>query len=251
MDVRHAMTRWWKCDLQVATPAWKFRFPPDAQYDLSNAQGRAHFADAYMVALRAKQIDVIALADHNTGEWIDEMKAAGDRCGVVVFPGCEITTGAGADGIHIVVIGDRSKTSHDFDLLLAVLGFDHPDYPRFHVQDEDDLDSEWITELLVKELRRSRWNRQLIVVSHNANIPVLGDAERVISLENRDGAIRIRRTPHVGPPATEIPHTGPIEETPVRNDIQNIMEGGVVAFMKRERRYNNEVRAERVRQGST
>jgi energy-coupling factor transporter ATP-binding protein EcfA2 len=135
MDTRFGMTRWWKCDLQVATPAWQFTFPVGSNYDLTTTAGRIAFADAYMASLKTKGIHVIAIADHNTGEWIDEMKAAGDRNGVTVFPGCEITTGAGADGIHIVVIGDRRKTSHDFDLLLAVLGFDNADYPRFHLQD--------------------------------------------------------------------------------------------------------------------
>lgn len=130
------MTKWWKCDLQIATPAWKFSVPADVNYDISSEGGKQRFAERYVDELIEKGIEVVALADHNTGEWIDVMCAAGDAKGVVVFPGCEITTGSGSDGIHLIIVGDTSKTSRDFDLLLAgSLGFDH-EHPRFHIQGE-------------------------------------------------------------------------------------------------------------------
>jgi hypothetical protein len=126
------MTKWWKCDLQVATPAWHFRMPSSPAFDITNDEGRRAFADHYMQGLVARGVDVIALADHNTGEWIDVMVEAGKRANVVVFPGCEVTTGSGADGIHLIIIGDPSKTSQDFDRLLAgAVGF-NDDHPRFH-----------------------------------------------------------------------------------------------------------------------
>ena len=130
------MTRWWKCDLQVATPAWDFHYPQGSNYRVKDADAavrtneRMRFLDDYMLALRANGIEVIALADHNTGEWIDDAKAAGVRHGVVVFPGCEITTHTGADGAHLVVIGDRDKTSQDFDRLVhGCFGFGPPNAP--------------------------------------------------------------------------------------------------------------------------
>jgi len=133
-----AATKWWKCDLQVATPAWDFRFPPDSNYQLAHDDSvtavseRERFLDDYMTALKAKGIEVIAIADHNTGAWIDDAKRAGERHGVVVFPGCEITTGTGADGIHLVVIGDRSKTTQDFDRLMhGAFGFNEHDNPPY------------------------------------------------------------------------------------------------------------------------
>ncbi|HEY7119371.1 MAG TPA: hypothetical protein VH475_22460, partial [Tepidisphaeraceae bacterium] len=89
------LTKWWKCDLQVATPAWDFSLPPGNNFDLLNEAERARFADLYMNSVRANGVEVIALADHNTSEWIDIMRDAGARNGVVVFPGCEVTTGTG------------------------------------------------------------------------------------------------------------------------------------------------------------
>jgi hypothetical protein len=127
--------------------------------------------------------------------------------------------------------GERSAAMLTFML-------SHGSIPLVLDQPEDDLDSEWISELVVPRLRRSRWARQLVVVSHNANIPVNGDAERVIVMENRDGSIRVRASDDDG---VEQLHAGPIENPWVRHDIQDIMEGGVAAFVRRERRYNNEL----------
>jgi ATPase subunit of ABC transporter with duplicated ATPase domains len=100
-------------------------------------------------------------------------------------------------------------------------------------QPEDDLDTTLISELIVAQLRASRWRRQIIVVTHNSNIPVLGDADRVIVLENRDNSIRVRTSTR--------PHVGSIDVQEVRTDIQNVMEGGVSAFVMRERKYDNEL----------
>jgi hypothetical protein len=106
----------------------------------------------------------------------------------------------------------------------------------------EDLDTEWISTLVVRELRASRSSRQIIVVTHNANIPVNGDAERVVVLENTAGAIRLRCTTRRVLNRNEIvTHCGAIEVETVRGDIQNIMEGGIRAFVLRERKYNTEV----------
>ena len=117
----------------------------------------------------------------------------------------------------------------------AMLSFvlHHGQEPLVLDQPEDDLDTALISQLVVKELRKSRWKRQIIVITHNANIPVLGDAERVITLENHAGSLRIKSTTR--------PHVGPLEIAEVRQEIQNVMEGGVPAFITREQRYDNEL----------
>lgn len=124
----------------------------------------------------------------------------------------------------------------------AMLGFvlHHGVEPLVLDQPEDDLDTEWISNLVVKELRASRWKRQIIVVTHNANIPVNGDADQVIVLENQDQELRVRVSTNEA--GVEVCHCGPIELSEVRADIQNIMEGGINAFIRREKKYNNEMR---------
>jgi ATPase subunit of ABC transporter with duplicated ATPase domains len=132
----------------------------------------------------------------------------------------------------------------------AMLGFvlHHGVEPLVLDQPEDDLDTEWISNLVVKELRASRWKRQIIVVTHNANIPVNGDADHVIVLENVDQVLRLRSSTDGN--GCEICHCGPIELRQVRNDIQNIMEGGITAFIRREKKYNNEMRLTRMNDAS-
>lgn len=126
------MTRWWKCDLQVATPgARDFRGPSDPPWTLSDEASKAAAATRYMERARAAGVEVVALADHNDASWIGIMTAAGHAAGVVVFPGVEVTTASGADGIHLIIIGGRDRTTADFDeVLSAVCGFGG-DHPRF------------------------------------------------------------------------------------------------------------------------
>lgn len=123
----------------------------------------------------------------------------------------------------------------------AMLSFvlHHGTEPLMLDQPEDDLDTEWITQLVVRQLRESRWTRQVIVVTHNANIPVNADAERVVVLQSTNRGVAVRQD--VDPTGNVREHCGPLENDRVRTDIQNIMEGGVEAFVGRERRYNNEL----------
>lgn len=123
----------------------------------------------------------------------------------------------------------------------AMLSFvlHHGNEPLVLDQPEDDLNTEWITDLVVRQLRTSRWNRQVVVVTHNANIPVNADAERVIVLENKGDGLHVRTS--TGADGAAVEHCGALEDHLVRADIQQIMEGGVDAFVRRERRYNNEL----------
>ena len=113
-------------------------------------------------------------------------------------------------------------------LLTFVLGYGSE--PIILDQPEDDLDNTLIYELLVSQLRETKINRQLIVVTHNPNIVVHGDAELVISLETAKGQ-------------TLIKHKGGLQEKKVRAEICRVMEGGREAF---ESRYRRIMPAERI-----
>lgn len=129
---RKSVTRWWKCDLQVATPhARDFRGPTVDPWDLQTDAGRTAAAARYMERLREVGMELVVLADHNDASWLPIMKAAGEETGIVVFPGVEVTTGSGADGIHLIIVGDPAKTVADFEALLSgACGFGG-DHPRF------------------------------------------------------------------------------------------------------------------------
>ncbi len=92
-------------------------------------------------------------------------------------------------------------------------------------QPEDDLDNHLIYDLIVERLKRTKERRQIIVVSHNANIPVNGDSEWVICMDSEVSGIRVLCN-------------GAVEEEIVKREICDVMEGGENAFKLRARRYN-------------
>ena len=106
-------------------------------------------------------------------------------------------------------------------LLAFVLGFGNE--PIILDQPEDDLDSTLIYELLVNRFREMKSSRQMVVVTHNPNIVVHGDAEYVISLDAPNGQTTVRCS-------------GGLQELGVRNEICRVMEGGREAFQSRYHR---------------
>jgi hypothetical protein len=91
-------------------------------------------------------------------------------------------------------------------------------------QPEDQIDPPYIYGAVVKGIVRGKANRQLLFVTHNPNIPVLGDAERVFKLA---------ATPQ-GKGA--IVRTGNVDE--LRDELE-VLEGGPAAFVRRGQRYGN------------
>ncbi|GIV84228.1 MAG: phosphoesterase [Candidatus Roseilinea sp.] len=112
-------------------------------------------------------------------------------------------------------------------LLLLLL---ESDAPLIVDQPEDDLDNRFITEGVVPRMREEKQRRQFIFSTHNANIPVLGDAELILGLsasgEAEGGRARI---------APE--HMGSIDSQSVRELVEEILEGGREAFETRRRKY--------------
>ncbi|WP_428120028.1 AAA family ATPase [Candidatus Poriferisodalis sp.] len=122
-------SRWWKCDLQIATPPWNFRVPPGTTADWSAEADCRAFAEQYVQAICAHGIEVVALANHNRADsWIDYMRdAAADQ--LVVLPGMEITSGSGQDGVHLIIIGAQDCATEDLErVLYGPCGYsaDHP-----------------------------------------------------------------------------------------------------------------------------
>ncbi|MGJ4892597.1 TrlF family AAA-like ATPase [Bradyrhizobium sp. HKCCYLRH3099] len=99
-------------------------------------------------------------------------------------------------------------------------------------QPEDDLDNRVIMKI-VELIRRSKGRRQLIFTTHNPNIVVNGDADKVISLKAGDAVMGSQPEN----PPVEIAVDGAIETADVRFMITHIMEGGQAAFDLRSRKY--------------
>jgi len=126
-----------------------------------------------------------------------------------------------ADGQRFQSIRQGSPGQKTAALLAFLLSYG--DEPLVLDQPEDDLDNRLIYDLIVKQLREAKLRRQIIVVTHNANIVVNGDAELVVGLVARGGETRAECV-------------GSLQEKQVRGTICAVMEGGQEAFQQRYRR---------------
>lgn len=115
-------------------------------------------------------------------------------------------------------------------LLLLYLAIDKQDRrPLIIDQPEENLDPKSVFEELVPHFREARHRRQVIVVTHNANLVVNTDADQVIvatATVLKDGGLpRIDYS------------SGALENPSIRRSVCEVLEGGERAFLERERRY--------------
>ena len=106
-------------------------------------------------------------------------------------------------------------------VLLGILMLSDSNKPLIIDQPEDNLDSEFIYKTIVKNLRKIKEQRQVIIVTHNANIAVLGDAELIIPLKST--SIK-----------THVLNSGSIDRKETREICCEILEGGKRAFVQRK-----------------
>lgn len=91
-------------------------------------------------------------------------------------------------------------------------------------QPEDDLDNGFITKELISIFKKIKQYRQVIIVSHNANLVVNADSEQVIIARNNDGVLSYL--------------SGALEDPDINKAVCQILEGGKNAFEKREQKYS-------------
>lgn len=122
--------------------------------------------------------------------------------------------------VSIVQGSPGQKSAAILALLLA-----HGDEPIVLDQPEDDLDNHVIHDLIVRQIRDNKRRRQVIVVTHNPNIVVNGDAEQVIAMDHQNGqCVALKEG------------TGALQEPGVRDEVCRVMEGGRQAFQARYKR---------------
>jgi ABC-type lipoprotein export system ATPase subunit len=110
--------------------------------------------------------------------------------------------------------------------ILQLLLLDNKD-PLIIDQPEDNLDNAFISDRIVTELRKGKNQRQFIFATHNANIPVFGDAEGIGILREEDSRGIIDEG-----------SLGSIDVPTVRQQVADILEGGREAFEMRKLKYN-------------
>ncbi len=111
-------------------------------------------------------------------------------------------------------------------LLIFYLLVDRDRIPIILDQPEENLDNETVYNLLVGVISKAKQHRQVVMVTHNANLAVACDAEQVIVCTmERDGSNRITYD------------AGSIEELHLNQSVVNILEGTKPAFENRRRKY--------------
>ncbi|MEI4520068.1 TrlF family AAA-like ATPase [Pseudomonas sp. CCNWLW23] len=101
--------------------------------------------------------------------------------------------------------------------------------PFIFDQPEDDLDNEFIVNQLVPLFNTIKKYRQVIIVTHNANLVVNSDAEQVIVASN-DGEL-------ISYSSGALEDGDVKSEHGIRSKVCSILEGGHRAFEKREQKY--------------
>jgi energy-coupling factor transporter ATP-binding protein EcfA2 len=120
---------------------------------------------------------------------------------------------------------DHLSTGQRCTVVLPIL-LGYAGRPLVVDQPEDHLDNNFVADTLIRAIRKRKHDTQLIISSHNANIPVLGDADRVISLGSNGirGFVRA---------------SGALDDPVIVEAITSVMEGGREAFKKRAAFYED------------
>lgn len=148
---------------------------------------------------------------------------------------CEIPTQAllelnvGSEKAHTWKELDQLSTGQKATAVLLLLLLES-DAPLIVDQPEDDLDNRFIAEIVVPTMREEKRKRQFVFSTHNANIPVLGDAEQIAGLRPLvEGGLEHATIPE------EL--SGSIDAVAVKEMVKELLEGGQEAFEFRREKY--------------
>ena len=149
----------------------------------------------------------------------------------------EILTSPVSDAVSLFLLdGAELKSTEEVStgqrctVVLPIL-LSQTDHTLVIDQPEDHLDNSFIVDTVISSLRSIGSSGQMVFATHNANIPVLGDAARVILLGS-DGQRGFERL------------SGPLLDPKVVEAITEVMEGGRDAFMQRAAFYEKQLSPE-------
>ena len=129
------------------------------------------------------------------------------------------------DGTDFRPIGQASAGQRSAAMLAFLLA--HGEEPLVLDQPEDDLDNHLIYDLVVRQIRENKARRQIIVVTHNPNVVVNGDAEMLHAMDFVHGQCIVAQS-------------GSLQESAMREEVCRVIEGGREAFERRYRRLGPE-----------
>lgn len=160
-------------------------------------------------------------------EWLDEATCA--RVELIRVPDRVVVRLNRQDGSAAGELEGGLSVGQRCTAILALLLTDD-DAPVIIDQPEDEIDNEFIYRELVPMLRRVKEERQVVIATHDPNLPVNGDGELIHALEAREGRGRVKIVD--GDQAV-----GALDRYSVRRAVEDIMEGSEEAFRRRYAKY--------------
>lgn len=146
-------------------------------------------------------------------------------------------------------MGKMSPGKKALVLLKLLIKLADSDCPILIDQPEDDLDNRSIYDLLIEFIRNKKVNRQIIIVTHNANIVLGADADEII-VANQDGIDSAKKSHRFEYRSGSIENDlsvyksdgtlddGVLNARGIQQHICDILEGGILAFEKRKKKYH-------------
>lgn len=147
-----------KFDLHVHTPGSEDFKDPEVT------------AEQIVAESLSKGLRGIAVTDHHSGEWIDEIKSAAKGSGLVVFPGVEIPVIGGKNGVHVIGLFNIDKTTKDIENFLGAIGIKAGQYGK----------TDAIAADILKVINTIYEHQGLAVLAHsNSSKGVIGDIQGI------------------------------------------------------------------------
>lgn len=137
-----------------------------------------------------------------------------------------------------------SPGKRSFVILKVLITLDKSKCPILLDQPEDDLDANSISKELTQFLKKTKKERQIIIVSHNPNLVVGADSEQIIvaNQQGNEAKNKFSKFEYVSG-SIENMYENEDEECylynkGIKEHICDILEGGEESFRKRQKKYN-------------
>lgn len=178
-----------------------------------------HLNDQYQLPpiIRQYLVDIMEIRALKTDKWFNLLKMR--------IPDTADLALLRSDGTHAGSFAQNDLSIGQKNTAILSLLLARGNGPVLIDQPENELDSEFLFRELVPMFRKAKMQRQLIIVTHNANIPVNADSEFVYALEARNGHGLCRSQ-------------GGLDRSGVTRSVLDIMEGSEEAFRRRKEKYH-------------
>ena len=235
-----------------------FRTELQDSFDISEKDGLKITINFSLNDLHS-EFDYINARGHAKQDFIDNLEENFDTVVDKIFEDDTLTFNGNRDKLsHIEYFFGKNFYSYRFDIeyqkdkfeqmspgkkafivLKLILDFSDSKIPVLIDQPEDSLDNRAIYNELTAYIKKTKLNRQIILVTHNPNIVVAGDCENVI-VANQESDVSKNKNGKVFDYVSVKDEKSQflLQRYSIKEHVCDILEGGRIAFLKRESKYD-------------